>query len=149
MATRTNLAKIHIAKKELNLSDDIYRDILAVQFNAGSSKDLTDLQCIKLLQHFEKLGWSQKIAARGKALVPETRTTAQRQGDDPQAKKIMALWGALHRSGKVKYNSDKALSGYVKRMTGKDSLKWCTSAEKRTIIEALNKWDAREVKNAP
>ena len=56
MASRANLAKIHIAKKELNLEDEIYRDILHTQFTKTSSRDLNDFQAVKLLQHFQALG---------------------------------------------------------------------------------------------
>ena len=35
--SKADLAKIHIAKKELGLSDDVYRDILRSRF--GKTKD--------------------------------------------------------------------------------------------------------------
>lgn len=51
------LAKIHIAKKELGLTDEIYRDILHLHFKVESAAKLSDRQCTVLLNHFKALGW--------------------------------------------------------------------------------------------
>lgn len=50
------LAKIHIAKAQLGLTDDAYRAVLAVH-GVASSKDLDMRGMEAVLAHFEKLGW--------------------------------------------------------------------------------------------
>ncbi|MBI4714427.1 MAG: DUF1018 domain-containing protein [Nitrospirae bacterium] len=57
-------AKIHIAKAELGLSEDLYRDILAVQFGAKSCTDLSPRQADQLLEHFKTLGWKPRRKKR-------------------------------------------------------------------------------------
>ena len=52
------LAKIHIAKKDLGLDDEAYRDVLAAH-GVESSKNLDTKGLEKLLAHFEKLGWAE------------------------------------------------------------------------------------------
>jgi phage gp16-like protein len=94
--SKISLAKIHVAKKELGLTDDAYRDILRVHFQVASSKDLTDRQATVLLNQFRAKGWTAK---RGK----NQAAPAERKGyieikPGPAAKqqrKILALWNSL------------------------------------------------------
>ncbi len=55
--TRAELAKIHIAKRDLKLTDPLYRGFLNVLFGETSAKDLTHEQIDELLEHFKSLGW--------------------------------------------------------------------------------------------
>ena len=57
MPTRNELAKIHIAKKELWLSEALYRDFLFILFGKNSAKDLNPKEVEELLTHFMSLGW--------------------------------------------------------------------------------------------
>ncbi|MEF9425681.1 MAG: regulatory protein GemA [Candidatus Mariimomonas ferrooxydans] len=49
---RKKLAIIHIVKKELNLSDDEYRDILRTAAGVNSAKDLDEEKFKKLMNYF-------------------------------------------------------------------------------------------------
>ena len=49
MPTKADLAKIHIAKKELGLTDDAYRDLLRGQFKVDSAALLTPGKVARLL----------------------------------------------------------------------------------------------------
>jgi len=143
MPSKADLAKIHIAKKALGLSDELYRDILRARF--GKSKDsaakLTPGQAFALLNHFQKLGWKPQ----GNRTLPGMEIPP-----DGQSKKIQALWITLHQAGKVRDGSDRALMAFVKRMTasktfpGKDHLRFCDGQDKFKIIEALKDWAKRE-----
>ena len=126
------LAKIHIGKKDLNLSDDIYRDILREAGGAESSKDLDWRGRATVLVRFKELGWKPKAARPAK----HTRPLA----DDGQSRKIRALWIELHQAGKVRDSSEKALGSYVKRMTGVAALQWLSNDQAILVIEALKKW---------
>lgn len=52
MPSSADLAKIHIAKKELGLTDEAYRDILRTHFRVESAKELAPKQVIVLLNKF-------------------------------------------------------------------------------------------------
>jgi len=78
MPRRGDLAKIHIAKKELELSDALYRGLLGILFGKRSAKDLSPEEVEELLIHFSSLGWRpvypggqvspvRRKAARGRA----------------------------------------------------------------------------------
>jgi hypothetical protein len=91
------LAKIHIAKKDLGLDDEIYRDILYRKFRVRSSKSLADSQANVLINHFKALGW---VGRRGDSGI--ARKYDDVKGDlysaSPQIKrKIEAMWHDLYR----------------------------------------------------
>jgi phage gp16-like protein len=98
---RADLAKIHIAKKELGLTDDVYRDILRIHFGVDSAKDLKPKQVTVLLNKFRAKGWKPKKGA----IVKNGRTGTRRKDDNyiqikpgPAAKQqryILAMWNAL------------------------------------------------------
>jgi phage gp16-like protein len=132
MPTPGQIKKIHALKGKLSLDDATYRATLA-GYGVTSSVKLSIEKADTLIADLE-----EKAVASG---VWEKRDkVGRRLGEDPQAMKIQALWAQLHQAGKVETNSAKALLAYVKRMSGKDALKWCTSFEKGRIIEALKAW---------
>ena len=134
MASRANLAKIHIAKKELGLDDDTYRDILHVQFKKRSSADLSDLQCTRLLRHFETLGWQQKAADSGQRTVKNRNHGRKPHHMDKSAylSKIEALLAEAGRSWAY-------ADGMARRMYKVDSVQFCTDDQLRGIVAALVK----------
>ena len=58
IARKGLLAKIHIAKKDLGLSDPEYHATLASLFGVESSSRLTVPQLSQLLNHFVSRGWT-------------------------------------------------------------------------------------------
>ena len=62
-SSRAKLAKIHIAKRDLKLTDQLYRGFLNVLFGETSAKDLNHAQTDELLDHFKSLGWESSYPA--------------------------------------------------------------------------------------
>lgn len=133
--SRAALAKIHIAKKELALTDEVYRDILQLHFKVDSAAKLDDRQATVLLNKFRAKGW--------KSQPSRTKPTSPRH-EDGQMRKIVALWITLNQEGVIKNGSDKALQAYVKRQTGVENLRWCSPSQLWTLIEGLKRWARRE-----
>ncbi len=109
MPSRKALAKIHIAKKELNLSDTEYRQILYNCFGVDSSKYLTDQQADMLIAIFVDMGWKPKK----KQQKPQPKKYDQlgdRKGfaTPAQLRKIEAMWKTVSRE-KTKKSLDKFL----------------------------------------
>ncbi|MCI0621444.1 MAG: regulatory protein GemA [Acidobacteria bacterium] len=87
------LARIHIAKKQLNLSDDIYRGILLQVGGVESAKDLEEAGRAKVLDHFRQLGFEYdggKHKPRGKAIpaYPGRPTNMDDEDRGPMLRKI-------------------------------------------------------------
>lgn len=135
MPSQKNLAKIHIAKKDLGLTDEAYRDILRTQTGKESAAKLTDTQALRVLRYFESRGWKPKKQGSLPGMAIPT---------DGQSKKIQALWITLHQAGKITNGNDAALLAFVKRLTKIDRLEWCSGHDKDKVIEALKSWAQRE-----
>ena len=58
------LAKIHIAKKELKLDEETYREIIKNIGGVTSSADLTMLGRAKVIKHMVDHGWEDKGAVK-------------------------------------------------------------------------------------
>ena len=109
MPSRKALAKIHIAKKELNLSDEEYRQILYDCFGVDSSKYLTEEQANMLIAVFVDMGWKPKK----KEQKPQPKKYDQlgdRKGfaTPAQLRKIEAMWKLVSKE-KTKESLDKFL----------------------------------------
>lgn len=126
-ARRAELAKIHIAKKELGLDEDTYRDILWAVCRARSAAELDRAGRARLLNHFRYLGWTPGIS----------RAKSSGSAKD---RKIWSLWYQLRDAGLIRYASARALRAEVRKLTGCDDLKFCTEAQKSHVIECLKKW---------
>jgi phage gp16-like protein len=131
---RRDLAKIHIAAKELHLTEDAYRTLLDSVAGVRSAAELDAAGRQEVLACLRRLGWEP----RGSSQPQRARGPA-----GPQAAKIAALWGALHRAGKVRHGDARAMRRFVVRMTGVEALEWLTARQANLVIEALKAWLAR------
>ncbi|MDP3816213.1 gp16 family protein [Pseudomonas sp.] len=61
---KATLSKIHIAKQQLGMEDDIYRGLLARVAGVRSSKELNDRQAGAVLREFERLGFKPKPSTK-------------------------------------------------------------------------------------
>ena len=69
MPDRKNLAKIHIAKRELGLSDTEYRRILRLCLGVSTSKDLREEEATDLLSLLRDMGWKPGNTRKRKGRV--------------------------------------------------------------------------------
>lgn len=129
MPSRAALAKIHIARKELGLSDEAYRDLLHVQFKVESASKLTEQQAAGLLDIFRGKGWKPK-----KSLKQPCRKRRDggfieiKQGPAAaQQRKVLALWNALG------YDMDK-LHTRCGRQFGVDRFEWLTEPKHLHVL---------------
>lgn len=136
MTRQTDLAKIHMAKKQLGLDDDTYRQILWQVGKVESAADLDLAGRSKLIQHFKDKGWKPK---RSKKYSPKSRHKDEKN----QADKIRALWITMHNQGIVRDGSEQALNHYINRMVAVAQVGWLHGKKANTIIESLKQWQAR------
>ena len=136
MTRQTDLAKIHIAKKDLKMDDDSYRAMLKNVTGQESSSKLDFHQRQKVLHKFKTLGWNP----RKKAGVKSNRTPNL-------SSKIRALWIEMAQQEIIWDSSEYALQAYVKRMSnGKYQVpQFCDKTTAIRIIESLKKWQKREL----
>jgi hypothetical protein len=127
--TKAQLAKIHIAKKELQLTDEVYRDILALNFRVESAKDLIDRQAVQLLEIFRVKGWQAKSKKSGTGqkkrsgnyIVIKPGPTAAQQ------RKVLAMWNELG------YAMEK-LHSRCQRQFNVDRFEWLTDSQALHVL---------------
>ena len=128
MPSRQNLAKIHIAKKDLQLTDEQYRDLLHYHFQADSAATLNDRQCTVLLNHFRAKGW--KPTRPTKAGKRPFHTSKPTLGREPLLKKIEAH--LTERGLPWSY-----AVGMAKKIAKVDALEFCDEAMLWKIVAAF------------
>jgi len=139
---RALLAKVHLAKKDLRLDDDTYRDILERITGRRSSAECSVGELENLVAHFRTKGFVPKAVAGGRKGSAVQR--GPRQADHPVAKKARALWISLHQLGVVENASEQALEAFAKRQLGVERMQWMDQGLGFKLIEALKEWAKRE-----
>lgn len=132
---RAMVAKIHIAKKQLGMDDDVYRSMLQSVTGKDSTKLMTNSDLSTVVKALEKMGF--------KAKTQSSKIGQRKLADSPEAKKIRALWLQLRDAGVLTDSSEQALVAFVKRMTGVHALEWLDSKKASKVIDALRGWIVR------
>lgn len=146
---RSLLAKIHLAKKQLGLSEEHYRAIVAGVGGVESCADLTLDELGEVLAQLEKLGFEPR---QSESLSPRSRDKERKSQSD----RLVALWINLYQAGAVKNRSHQALQEFVLKFLGKnvtilpgvDPLEALSWRQKQRAIGALEKW-LDKAKNPP
>jgi phage gp16-like protein len=125
---RSMLAKIHVAKKQLAMDEDDYRQIL---FNVTGHHSLID--CTDEDLHMV-VG---AMKARGFKPVPKSTGSGRATAMHPMARKARAMWISLHHLGLVRNPSEEALEAFAKRQLGCEKLVWARQGDAHKLIEAL------------
>lgn len=130
------LAKIHLGAKELGLSDEVRRDLMArVTGGKRSAGDCTDAELHKVLEEYRRLGW--KPTSGKSAKISGFRSSPRKAASSPFARKARALWISLYQLGVVRDPSDQALEAMGRRQLGVDRLQWADEGQSHRLVEAL------------
>jgi phage gp16-like protein len=133
---RKDLAAMHAIQKALGMDDDSAMALKLNKTGVSSAGDMTAAQRAKYLGALR----SAQRAMGG------TQPASRPQAQDPQSRKIRALWLALADAGKVRDRSEAALAAYVQRQTGVGALQWLSVGKGSAVIESLKQWLARQPK---
>lgn len=123
---RSMIAKIHVAKKELALADDDYRQILLDSAGRSSAADCTDAELERVLKRLQEIGFK-----------PLVKSGSTRPAQHPVARKARALWISLYHLGAVRSPDERALEAFARRQLGCERLIWANQSHGYKLIEAL------------
>lgn len=133
------LITIHLAKKQLGLDDDTYRDLLGRVTGKRSAKEMSDAERQAVLDEMRRQG-----AGTGAGFKASSNGTRKRL-EGRFAKKLQALWIAGWNLGVVRERDDAALIAFVRRQTYIDHARFLVdAAEARKAVEAIKAWLSRE-----
>lgn len=126
---------IHIARSDLKMDEDTYRQMLQGLTGKASTKGMDTTQLDRVLESMKKRGFRVKPAGKASSGLP--------LDNHPQSKKIRALWLEMAAAGIVRDSSEQALALWVKRETGISALRWLNNEQASSVIEKLKKWQRR------
>lgn len=121
---RKDLARIHLAKKEVGLDDDAYRELLKGTTGKTSAADLTNRGRWQVLQALAKLG--AKAAAEpfpGRPARPRPDKAGLIEKIEAQLADAKRPWAYAH--------------AMAQRMFRVDQIQWCDADQLRRIVAAL------------
>ncbi|WP_454278943.1 regulatory protein GemA [Sphingomonas sp. Marseille-Q8236] len=127
---RSLLAKVHIAKKQLRLSDDDYVAILIDIVKCDSAAKCSQAQLEKLVRAFEAKGFKATARASGRRGNPAV-------ADHPAARKARAMWISLYLLKAIEDPSERALEAFARRQLGCDKLQWANQSLVYRLVEGL------------
>lgn len=119
-----DLAQIHIAKKQLGMDDDTYRDMLWAVARVRSAKQLDHAGRAKVLDHLKRCGFTGVSASRPKRPTPAPEVAAM-------CRKVRAQLIAL---GKL---PDTYADGIAQRMYGVQFYEWLQADQLHDLVAAL------------
>lgn len=126
-----DLAKIQIARKQLGLSDEVYRTILQTQGDVTSSRDLTHDGRLRVLAHLQQVyQWRPKAGANTKRRQRPTPSADAA----PLVRRIRAQLISLDRK------PDEYADGIARQMLGQaapEFFEWCHVRDLHKISQAL------------
>lgn len=128
MFRNANLAKIHIAKKQLGMDDDTYRAMLRTHGGVSSSKELSPVGIDKVLAHLTRCGFKATKPAAGKRPQPAKGRTALMRKVEAQLADAKRPWSYV--------------DSMAKRMFGIDKVIWLDGEQLGKIVAALS-YDAK------
>jgi len=134
------LAKVHIARKDMTLPEESYRDILRRVTGQESARDLTAAQLDQVLGEFKRLGWKPAKAARPRSSKPQVRM-------------IYAIWKDMRPL--LSDGSQQALRSFCERQTkgpaqpdGIAAPEFLSAQQANKVVEGLKAWKRRLERDA-
>ncbi len=133
MITAAQIKKLHTLKKALAIQDEDYRAALG-RFGVTSSKELTSDQAAHLLDAWEVLA----LQAGVWQLRPKSgnQKTAKGAASQAQLTMVRSLWSQVSRLRDSQARAA-GLEAFVKRITKRDQLAWCTHRDIEKLVRAL------------
>ena len=124
------LALVHIAKKEIPLSDDEYRDVISY-WGVKSSADMSIQEMEELVKYFESLGFKKKVI--------DPRDPGHGVGQ------IKALQERIKEEAKKLNNGEERLKGLIKKIAKENDLKACRNLKKlKQLLKVIRLLQNRE-----
>lgn len=141
-STRGQIAKIHVLKSQLRLSDEEYGAALE-SYGVTTSKDLTYEHAASLIKQMTEYlplnkfkGQNQKIKAKkyDKLGIRYNEQLQEHYATPRQLRMIEAMWMT---SPRVENKNEQAFLKFVKRITGKEKLEWLMLSDIRKIVKGI------------
>jgi len=148
LATQGQIAKIHIAKKELHIDDESYRQQLAVYINVFTNlpvkhaNELAMYQAEELLEKYKSAGWIQPEPQKGKnekwsknkgrKKYEELASRSEEWPSPGQLRLIEFTWRVYSKD-----KTDGSLQKFLAHKYGLADLTWVKKDQVQKIVKAI------------
>jgi len=131
---------VHVAKRELNLDEDIYRSVLKDITEKSSCAKMSIKELESVIDHFKTVGFKVKTRKRY-----SPKTTSNTLGE---VGKIRALWITMYKAGFIQDGSEQALDKFISRsLKAPQGISYHAAFLKKDqahiVIERLKQWQKR------
>jgi len=116
-------AKIHVARKQMDMDPDDYRQIMLDATGKISMKDCSDADLGKLLD---------RLKAKGFRPIPRKKVAQH-----PMARKARAMWISLYHLGVVHNQAEDALEAFACQQLKCERMVWARQSDSEKLIGAL------------
>lgn len=141
MSRQRLIQLIHIARNDLKMDEDTYRQMLQGLTGVASTKGMDITQLNRVMNSMKKKGFRIKPARKAKSHLP--------LDSHPQSKKLRALWLEMASVGIIRDTSEQALARWVERETGISAIRWLSTEQASNVIERLKNWQCRAMRTKP
>lgn len=134
------LAQIHIAKKDMGLDDDTYRDLIKQATGHRSAGDCTQAQLYDILSVMNEKGGDIKPARRykkAKYIADLEKYCGASKPKNEQESMVFGLWCDICKANKAHNPTPAGLRGLCMRTTKKIAPRFCNQSELNKLTEAL------------
>ena len=138
LSTPKQRQRLGFFRKLLNLSEELYREILE-QFGVKTSKELTSQQIEELTSRLCKNAQAQGLYKPKPSFIKyKYNNLGEREGmaTPAQLRKIDIMWRNVSRQ-KNDEDRESALQVMIKKITGKDHIKFLTPVDVRKVIKTF------------
>lgn len=129
-----DLARIHIAKQQLSMTDEDYRDMLWTQGRVRSAADLDFAGRKRVLDYLVSIGFKPTA---GKAAKRPSRPT-------PAPDKLKLVRRIRAQLISLDRKPDNYADGIAKQMFGVEYYEWCTHDQLHAVTAALGAQQRKE-----
>jgi len=140
---RHQIGLLHSAPASLGIAEADRRTLQRTLGGAESAAEMDLAGCARCLAFYERAGWREPRRAGN-----HWRRMAERAELLPRENKAMKLASVLDWNAPDGRLDFLRVGGFVRRMTGKASLRDCSASELDVVIEALKAMLARTRKEA-
>ena len=131
------ITKIHVAKAQLKMDEDSYRNLLQRVTGTNSCTSMSVQQLESVMDEMKAKGFKTRKAPSGRRLSPKSKGT--------EIDKVRAIWITMFQQGFVRDGSESALDAYVSRMVNISHVGWLKDESLAQVLESLKNWHRREM----
>lgn len=135
MANNKQLAKIHIAKKDLGIGESAYRGLLS-GWGVSSSKELSEKQADEVIEALKKVGFKprgsqkSKVKSQIKITLPENRP--DEFATQKQMNMLTSMWVSYSRE-----KTEESFRKFVSNIAKVDMVEWLLKADVQKVRLAV------------